>query len=257
MLLKASEGYVRKLIEEGFRPDERKLDEYRKISIETDFIKKAEGSAKVTIGNTQVIAGVKLDVGEPFPDTAGEGVLIVNAELHPIASPTFETGPPSESAIELARIIDRTIRESKAVDMEKLCITPGEKVWLVNIDIDVLDHDGNLIDASALAAVAALLNTKLVKYEEGKVVREKTKDTLPLRDTPIAVTVYKIGSKLLVDANLEEDPAVDARLTIATTQDGDLCAIQKGGRGFFTTKEIEQAVDISLLNGKELRKLLG
>src|SRR5437867_7330908 len=136
----ASKYYVRKLVEENLRIDERKYDEIRKIKVEKGLIKTAEGSARVVWGDTIVLVGVKMSVGEPFPDTPDEGVLIVNSELVPVASPTFEPGPPSEQSIELARVIDRGIRESKAIDLEKLMVEKG-KVWNVNIDVHVLDHD--------------------------------------------------------------------------------------------------------------------
>src|SRR2546428_7608514 len=76
-----------------------------------------------------------------------------------MASPTCEAEPPRPEAIELARVVDRGIRESKMVNMEKLCITPKEKVWILFIDIHVLDYDGNLFDACSYAAVAALAST--------------------------------------------------------------------------------------------------
>jgi len=255
-MLKASENYVRKLIDEGMRIDERKFDEYRTISVETNVIKKAEGSARVLIGNSNVLVGVKMSVGEPFPDTPNEGVLIVNAELVPVASPTFDPGPPDETAIEMARIVDRGIRESKCIDLEKLCMEEDKKVWIVNVDIHVLDHDGNLIDASALAAIAALLTANIPKYEDEKIVYGEYEGKIPIRDVPIAVTIAKISNKLLIDTNLEEENALDARITIATNEKEEICAIQKGGVGFFTTDEIKQAADLSIKKGKELRQLV-
>jgi exosome complex component RRP42 len=255
-MLKASENYVRKLIEEGMRIDERAFNQFREIKIETDVIKKAEGSARVLLGNTHVLVGVKMSVNEPFPDTPDEGVLIVNAELVPVASPTFDPGPPDKDSIELARVVDRGIRESKCIDLEKLCIEEGKKVWNVNIDIHVLDHDGNLIDASALGAMAALLKTNIPRYEDEKVVYGEYEGKIPLKDTPIAVTITKISNKLLIDANLEEENALDARITIATNENGEICAIQKGGVGFFTTEELIRAADLSIEKGKELRALI-
>jgi exosome complex component RRP42 len=255
-MLKASENYVRKLIEEDMRIDERNFEEFRKIKIETDVIKKAEGSARVLLGNTHVLVGVKMSVNEPFPDTPDEGVLIVNAELVPVASPTFDPGPPDENSIELARIVDRGIRESKCIDLEKLCMEEGKKVWNVNIDIHVLDHDGNLIDASALGAMAALLKANIPKYDGEKIIYGEYEGKVPIKDIPIAVTVSKISNKLLIDTNLEEENALDARITIATNEKGDLCAIQKGGIGFFTTEELKKAADLSIEKGKELRKLI-
>ena len=156
---------IEALLEKGTRIDGRGLLDTREIKIEQGLIEKAEGSARVLLGKTDVLVGVKIETGEPFPDTPKEGVLTVNAELVPLASPTFEPGPPDENSIELARVVDRGIRESHAVDTEKLCIEEGKKVFVVFVDVYVLNHDGNLIDASAIAAMAALMNTKMPNYE--------------------------------------------------------------------------------------------
>ena len=254
-MLEASKNYVGRLVEENLRIDERKSDELRSIKVETGIITTAEGSARVTWGNTIVLAGVKMSVGEPFPDTPDEGVLIVNSELVPVASPTFEPGPPSEQSIELARVIDRGIRESHAIDLEKLMVEKG-KVWNVNIDVYVLDHDGNFIDAGALAAIAAVMDAKLPEYKNEKINYAKLTTPLPVKDMPIAVTIAKIGNKILVDPQIEEENAMDARITITTTREGDICSIQKGGEGFFTTNELEKAADLSIAKGKEIRTLL-
>src|SRR5512147_184268 len=156
---------IEALLEKGKRLDGRTLTDYREIKIEQGLIEKAEGSAQVFLGKTQVLVGIKVETGEPFPDTPNEGVMTVNAEFVPLASPNYEPGPPDENSIELARIVDRGIRESKAIDNEKLCIEPGKKVFVVFVDVYVLNHDGNLIDASAMAAMSALMNTKIPNYE--------------------------------------------------------------------------------------------
>ena len=84
------------LVNNDKREDGRELTEYRDITIETNVISKAEGSAKVILGGTQVIAGVKPQLGAPFPDTPELGVLMTNCEMLPMADPTFEPGPPGE-----------------------------------------------------------------------------------------------------------------------------------------------------------------
>ncbi len=248
--------YILGHISKGFRLGGRKLDEYRKMVIETNPVEQAEGSAKVKIGDTEVVVGVKMDVGEPFPDTPDEGVLIVNAEFSPIASPEFELGPPRENAIELARIVDRGIRESKCIDMKKLCIKKGEKVWMVFIDIQPLSHDGNLIDASGIAAITALLNTKIPKYEKETVVHGEKGKPLPVNDIPVPVTCALMGGRLIVDPNLEEEDAMECRLTVTTKSDGNICAVQKGSIGSLTAENIHEAVEISVKKGKEIRELI-
>jgi len=258
-----AEGYIKKLFDSNTRIDERGFLDFRPVKIETGVIRTAEGSARVQIGNTVAVAGIKMDVKEPYPDTPNEGNLMVDVELVPIASPMFESGPPSETAVEIARVVDRGIRESKSIDMEKLCIKEGEKVWAVSIDVHILNHDGNLIDAASLAAIAALHDTKLPKYDEerGVIVKDgpavvSSGKKLGMKDKPIEVTIFKIGSKLFVDPTVEENESIEARVTMATNEKGNLCAMQKGGNGFFTRDELLQAADIAVEKGKELRKLL-
>jgi exosome complex component RRP42 len=258
IVLRVKQKRIAELVSSGNRLDGRGLTDYREIQVEAGVIERAEGSARVRLGKTEVMAGIKIETGEPFPDVPNEGVLTVNAELVPLASPTFEPGPPNENAVELARIVDRGIRESKAIELEKLCVEPGKKVFIVFIDVYVLNHDGNLIDASAMAALAALLNTKMFNYElEGREIKIKPGYTpLPIRNYPIAVTFAKINGKLIVDPWLEEEQVMDARLTMTLDKDEKICAIQKGGYGYFTTQQILEAAKIALEKTEELRKIV-
>src|SRR5437867_10748580 len=116
------------LVSKGKRIDERGAENYRPIQIQVGLIEKANGSAQVHLGKSKVLAGIKVQTGTPFPDTPDEGVLTVNAELVPLASPSFEAGPPSEAAIEISRVVDRGIRESKAIDMKSLVLQKGKTV---------------------------------------------------------------------------------------------------------------------------------
>ena len=258
IVAKIKQRQLIELIARGKRLDGRELTDYREIKIQTGVIPKAEGSAQVDLGNTKVMAGIKIDAGEPFPDTPNEGILTVNAELVPVASPNFELGPPSESAIELARVVDRGIRESKAIDLEKLCVVPGKKVFVVFIDVYVLNHDGNLIDASALAAVAAILSAKMPNYEiKGEELQIKEGHSkLPTKNLPITVTIAKIDGKLLVDPFLSEEQVMDAKISIAIDKDEKICAIQKSGLGSFTLEMINESVKIAFEKSKVLRKIV-
>ncbi|MFH1101921.1 MAG: exosome complex protein Rrp42 [Methanobacteriota archaeon] len=263
--------YLCKLAEQGKRVDGRTFDEYRKIEIETNAVRKAEGSAKVKIGNTQVLAGIKMDVGDPYPDTPNSGVMMTAAELIPMASPDFEAGPPDQAAIELARVVDRGIRESQIIDVDKLCIIPGEKVWMVFIDIHILDYDGNLFDAASLASLAALFNTK-VPIERLKPVFEKMMENhpsieeylkehpsdfpLPLQEPPISCTSVKFNNVIVFDPSLDEEEIADARLTVATDPTGNIRAMQKGLSGSYTKEEIRKVIKASIDNGNEIRKVL-
>ena len=258
VVTRVKQKQIAQLIEEGKRLDGRDLTDYREMKIEQGIIERAEGSARVLLGKTEVVVGVKIEMGKPFPDTPNEGVLTVNAELTPIASPAFEPGPPGEVSIELARIVDRGIRESKCIDTSKLVIEPGKQVFVVFVDIYALNHDGNLIDAAALAAVSALLNTKMSNYEikEGEVKIKPGYEQLPMKKHPLTVTTAKIGNKLVVDPNLEEEEVMDARISFAFDDDNNICAIQKGGSGYFEPQQVIEAAKIAQTKAKELRKKL-
>jgi exosome complex component RRP42 len=259
MVSRLGQKRIAQLLADGKRLDGRELTSYREIQVESGIIERAEGSARVRLGKTEVLVGVKIEVGEPFSDTPNEGVLTVNAELVPLASPSFEPGPPDENSIELARVVDRGIRESKAVSVEDLCIDPGKKVFIVFIDVYVLNHDGNLIDASALAAIAALANAKMSNYEikAGEIKMKPGYKQLPIRNCPVAITFAKINDKFVVDPWLEEEQVMDARLTFTVEKDGKICAIQKGGIGYFNAEQILEASRIALQKAEELRKLVG
>lgn len=246
--------FIQELLEKGERLEKRAFDEYRPIEIKTDISKKAEGSALVRLGKTEVVAGVKLEIGEPFPDAPEEGVLVVNAEFTPLAHPEFEPGPPGEDAIELARIVDRAIRESQAIALEKLVISPGEKVWNVFVDIAVLNHQGNLIDAASLASIAALLHTQIPKIEGDEIIRGEYVGKLPVIYKPIVVTVGKYKQMLLVDPQIEEEEILEAKLSVGVRDDDKICALQKQGLGTFKLEEVDKILDLAIEKARELRK---
>ena len=247
--------HLLKYLGKGTRYDCRKATDYRSITVEPGISHAAEGSARVRIGETEVIAGVKIAVETPYPDPPAQGNLMVNAELMPLSSPLFESGPPGDQAVEIARVIDRGIRESKAIDLTKLCIKEGEQVWSVAIDICTVNDAGNLLDASALAAIAALKNAVFPTFENGTVdYSKKTAKKLPLTQTPVEVTVIKVGNTLLIDPIPEEETVLDARLTVAFNDAGIICAMQKGGNVPLGIEEISAMIDLAQEKAKELRK---
>ncbi|MEM5799063.1 MAG: exosome complex protein Rrp42 [Candidatus Aenigmatarchaeota archaeon] len=249
-------NYILKLLEKNERTDGRKLEDFRQIIIEKNIIEKAEGSARVKIGKTDIIAGIKMEIETPFLDTPNEGVLKTNAEFAPIAHPNFLPGPPSEDATELARVVDRGIRESNSIDLEKLCLVEGQKVWGVFVDIHIINHDGNLIDASSIASLIALMNTNIPKFEDDKIIRGEYTRKLPMLHIPINVTVSKILDKYVVDLTKEEEDVVDAWLSVAVREDGYICSMQKGGTKGLNIKNIDEMINLAVKKSKEIRKLL-
>jgi len=239
---------IKTYLAEGKRFDGRKPEEFREIIIETGISKNAEGSARVKIGETEVLVGVKMDVAEPYPDSPDKGNLMVTVELLPLSSPRFETGPPKFNSIELGRITDRIIRESKFIDFEKLCIKEGKKVWAVFIDIYTINDDGNLLDAAGIGAIAALKNARIPKYDEKteKVLYgELSEKKLPFsKDIPLSITIHKIGDNLIVDPTMEEEDISETRVTIGSSN-GTISSMQKGNKESLSVEKMNEILDLS------------
>ncbi len=237
----------------GTRYDGRDFDAFRQISVQKSVISTAEGSAVANVGGTSVMVAVKFDVLKPFPDRPTEGVMMMNAELLPTASPEFEPGPPNENSIELARVVDRGLRSAEIVDVKKFFIEE-DKVLGMFLDIYVLNNAGNMTDTASIAASAALLDTKLPKIEDAAIVRGEYTGPLNPRVLPISTTLAKVGEYWLVDPTRDEERVQETSISIATT-DEHVCSMQKRN-GAITKEELLDNIDIAFKSGNDIRKLL-
>ena len=242
------------MLAQGKRMDERERYDYRKVNVQKGVLTTAEGSALAQIGDSKVLCGVKFGEMTPFADRPTEGVFMVMAEFLPLASPTFEPGPPSPKSIELARVVDRGIRSAEVIDTKSMFIEEG-KVLAIFIDLYVMDHGGNLTDTAALAAAAALTDTKVPKVVDGKIVRKDYTGPLKMPDTPVTSTFIKVGDKILLDPLRSEEHAADCQLTVGTVE-GYVVCMQKSGPGSMKKSEVMECIDVALAKGKELRSYI-
>lgn len=248
---------IMELLGQGRRTDGRSLEEARPVTIETGAIPKANGSARVRLGDTEAVCGVKIQPDRPFADTGDKGMLICTAELLPLSHPTVETGPPGPPVIELARVVDRGIRESHMVDLSQLVIERNKSVVGVFADNVVVDNDGNLFDACSYAATTALLTAKAPKWnwiDDAPVLSEDAPTPVPVLTVPVSVTMGKIGDHIIVDPNGDEWELMDARITITTDSDGNICALQKGGSDGFSLGELDKCGELSVRVGAGVRE---
>lgn len=254
--MELNEEYVRNVIQNGNRLDGRDLKEFRDMSVEAGWVRHtAEGSAMVEMGDTKVLVGVKADIGDPYPDAPESGTLITNAELVPLASQDYEAGPPRADAVEIARVVDRGLRESGIVDLKDLGITDGEKCWMLFIDIHVLDYDGNLIDAAFLGAVTALMDGDMPAYdeEEDEIDREEVDGEIPVSNFPVTLTGKKVADQLLLDTTGEEEDVMDARLTVTLNDEDNVVSLQKGEPGQMSHDEVMEIVRLTEEHADMLR----
>ncbi|KAJ4975279.1 hypothetical protein NE237_000385 [Protea cynaroides] len=170
---------------------------------------------------------------QPYRDRPNEGTLSIFTEFSPMADPSFEVGRPGEFAVELGRIIDRGLRESRAVDTESLCVVAGKLVWSIRVDLHILDNGGNLVDAANIAALAALLTFRRPECtlggEDGQEViihPPEVKEPLPLiiHHLPIAVTFafFGNGDIVVVDPTHYEEAVMGGRMTATLNSNGDV-----------------------------------
>jgi len=242
-------------ISKGKGLDGRNLDEIRPIEAEVNVIRKANGSSKVNLGNSEVVAGVKVETGRPFEGLENKGALILSAEILPTASPYIEPGPPDEETIELARVVDRGIRESEMIDLDKLVLVPGEIVYTIFVDCSIINADGNLFDATSYAVVSALISSKIpiFKVQDGKVIDSGDVQEPPLTTIPISITAARVGDTVILDPTAEEEACMDARITITTNSNSDFTAVQKGSTGAFTLEQLKKTAEAARIKGIEVR----
>jgi len=204
------------------------------------------------MGDTIVLAGVKFQIMTPYPDRPTQGGLMTSAEIRPVCGPNWEPGPPSEQSIEMGRVVDRGIRESGCIDMDALCIIPGEKVLGIMIDIHVLSDKGNIFDACALGAIAAL-RTAIVPAERFDIGEDYP---LAVSMTPTMCSFTRVGGRYVLDANEEEELGGDERIHITLGDEGHLHSLQKGLKGTFTPAEFAEILEVAQHRCAELANLV-
>lgn len=243
---------IESYLNEGKRLDGRKSDEYRDISVETGVSKNSASAVRVKFGKTEVLAGVHLSLAVPYPDSPNEGTFMTSAELHPMASQQFDIGRPGINSIELARVIDRGIRESGFIDMKKLCIKEGEKVYQVFVDIFAINDDGNILDVAGLAALIALGQARMPIYneEEDKIEGYSETERIPLNKEALSfsMTFHKVGNAIVADVGMEEEIISKFRLTIAMgDNEGEarITAMQKGNAGTISSADMENILNLA------------
>jgi exosome complex component RRP42 len=242
------------MLDKGMRDFNRGFNDYRNIKFTNNFIPHAEGSVKIELGNTIVLAAVKIGMDSPMPDKPNEGNISVSSELLPMASAEYEAGPPTPESVEFARVVDRGIRHAEMIDTKSLFIEEG-KVWTIFIDLYTLNYDGNIFDAGTLAAVAALHNTKMPKYEDGKEIHDGNLKNLEVSNIVTSCTFAKIEDKILLDPDANEERIMSTRLTIGNDEKY-IRSIQQGLGGPMTEKELELMTNRAFEKSKELRMMI-
>ncbi|XP_041964049.1 exosome complex component RRP45 isoform X1 [Alosa sapidissima] len=253
--------FLLKAIEERKRVDGRETYDYRniKITFGMDY-----GFCIVDLGKTKVMSQVSCELAVPKETRPSEGILFTNVELSPMASPAFESNRQSDLLVKLNRQLERCLRTSKCFDMESLCVISGEKVWRINVDVHVLNHDGNLMDAVSIAAITSLSQFRRPEVSiQGRDVTVHTaeeRDPVPLSiyHMPISVSFafFQQGSYLLVDPNDREERVMEGLLVIAMNKHREICSIQSSGGIMLLKEQVLRCSKIASVKVSEITELI-
>ncbi|CAL1585069.1 unnamed protein product [Knipowitschia caucasica] len=258
----AEKVYILHGIRDDLRVDGRGCEDYRHMEIETDVVSNTDGSAKVTLGHTAVLVGVKAEIGKPRPMLPDEGFLEFFVDCSANATPEFEGRGGEELGTELSNTLYKVFNNKHSIDLKSLSILRGEHCWVLYVDVLLLQCDGNLYDAISVAIKAALFSTKIPKVhissdEEGSKEIELSDDPfdcirLRVDHVPCIVTVCKVGHRHVVDATLPEKACSVASVLMAVTQTGAVTCVRKVGGGSLEPESVMEMTETGKRVGKAL-----
>lgn len=234
--------YIVQGIEQGVRTDGRSRAQYRPLELEANVVAQADGSARLHLGPTDVLVGVKVELGVPDSASPSQGQVHVSVECSSCASPEFKGRGGEDWGIELARALEASLVGSPAggsgLDLASLCLVPGKTCWLVYVDALVLNDGGNVLGALSMAARAALALTRVYKVEvsmneddepEVELSGEREGAPLDAANVPIIVSVSQVGNRSVVDLASEEEPCAAASLHVAVNSKARVVGLTKSG----------------------------
>src|SRR5688572_24788678 len=236
------------------RIDGRAPDQLRPVTITPRFIKHAEGSALIEVGDTKVVCTVSVEDRVPqFLKGGGEGWITAEYGMLPRSTSTrsqreASKGKPSGRTHEIQRLIGRSLRA--VIDLKAL----GERtLW---IDCDVIQADGGTRTASITGAFVALVDA-LRHMQKSRVFSE-----LPLLDFVAATSVGRVGNEVLLDLNYEEDSNAEVDMNVVKTGAGRFVEVQgTAERGSFSAEELHELMAVAEKGTQQLialqREILG
>jgi len=227
------------------RSDGRKPNQLRPLTITPSYIKTADGSVLIEMGDTRVICTAKLEERvPPFLRNSGKGWITAEYGMLPGSSQQRIGRESSRGKVggrthEIQRLIGRSLRS--VADLKSL----GERsVW---IDCDVIQADGGTRTASITGAYIALMEAVRVWRERGILSAD------PVKDAVAAVSIGIVDGKILLDLCYEEDSKADVDMNFVMTGSGKFIEVQGTAESApFTKKQMERMAEIAHQGIKEL-----
>ncbi|KAL3697451.1 hypothetical protein R1sor_011527 [Riccia sorocarpa] len=275
--------YIERYLDAAVRPDGRPLGRARPTDVVLGQVPTTDGSALVRLGNTTMLAGVKLELSVPSTETPDQGRIAIDFQMPPICSPHVRPGRPAEDACAINEQLSNVLASSQLVDLREFSITSGKSAWMAHLDIYCLNADGSLLDAALLASTAALMDVQIPAIsinDEGKVQiinfredqdepmvdAEKVSETkrkvvdkrrLKLGPAPVAVTCMLYKNHLLADPTAEEEAVLHTVVIVVLDSPDNLISLYKpGGSVLATTSTVMDCIAVARLRLKEVHRIL-
>eukprot|EP00762_Andalucia_godoyi_P006560 ANDGO_04999.mRNA.1 Exosome complex component rrp45 len=196
----------------------------------------AYGTCEAQLGKTRVITTCSYAITEPFEDRPTEGFLSFSVS-YSLSSPLGLSSAPRVSEAFLERVLERTIKASKAIDTESLCILSGERVWSISASVRIIEDDGNVVDCASISCAAALLHFRKPEVSlDGLVLTDKDPVPLSIHHMPLCVSFAFVQDpesemmyKILIDPLRMEEDYMGGFMTVAMNVHGEVCLVHKNG----------------------------
>lgn len=256
-LTTCEKNVVLEALKSGKRFDFRGLEEFRDVKL---VVGSEVGTAICTIGNTKVIAAVSAQIAEPSSMRPQKGVINIDVDLSPMANFSNEHDRLGSKGMELIRLLELIIRDSRCIDVESLCIRAGKEIWKVRVDVRILDEDGSLLDCACLAAITALQHFKrpnvTLEPHHTLIYSEYEKAPVPLNiyHMPICTTIGLLdkGQMVVIDPTEKEAACLDGSIVVACNKRREVCALHQSTNLVLSTKQIERCVKLAMSRAEAL-----
>lgn len=241
----------------GKRFDFRSLGEFRDVKL---VVGAEVGTAICTIGNTKVMAAVSAEIAEPSSMRPHKGVINIDVDLSPMANYANEHDRLGSKGMELIRLLELIIRDSRCIDVEALCIRAGKEIWKIRVDVRILDEDGSLLDCACLAAITALQHFRrpnvTLEPHHTLIYSEYEKAPVPLNiyHMPICTTIGLLdkGQIVVIDPTDKETACLDGSIVVACNKRREVCALHQSTNLILSTKQIERCVKLAMARAEAL-----
>lgn len=244
-------------LKSGKRFDFRSLEEFRDVKL---VVGAEVGTAICTIGNTKVMAAVSAEIAEPSSMRPHKGVINIDVDLSPMANYANEHDRLGSKGMELIRLLELIIRDSRCIDVEALCIRAGKEIWKIRVDVRILDEDGSLLDCACLAAITALQHFRrpnvTLEPHHTLIYSEYEKAPVPLNiyHMPICTTIGLLdkGQIVVIDPTDKETACLDGSIVVACNKRREVCALHQSTNLILSTKQIERCVKLAMARAEAL-----